>query len=57
MNDITTNAERCPACAATAPYWRPDAREYEVRFLSGERTYVDFVSRVFSGIRAAVAAL
>lgn len=34
-----------------------DARNYEVRFLGGERTTVDFVDRVFSGIRAAVAAL
>lgn len=33
------------------------AREYEVRFLGGERTTIDFIGRVFSGIRAAVAAL
>lgn len=33
------------------------AREYEVRLLSGERIYIDFVGRVFTGIRAAIAAL
>lgn len=35
----------------------PGAREYEVRLLSGDRIHIDFVGRVFAGIRAAVAAL
>lgn len=30
MTDTTTSAERCPTCAATAPYWRPDDRECEI---------------------------
>lgn len=33
------------------------ADDYEIRWLDGSRTRIDFVSRVFSGIRAAVAAL
>lgn len=30
MTNTTINAERCPDCAATAPYWRPDDRECEI---------------------------
>jgi hypothetical protein len=33
------------------------ADDYEVRYLNGTRDRIDFVDRVFSGIRAAVAAL
>lgn len=27
---MTDDTERCPDCAATAPYWRPDDRECQI---------------------------
>ncbi|MEV6165738.1 helix-turn-helix domain-containing protein [Streptomyces sp. NPDC052052] len=33
------------------------ADAYEIRYLDGERNYVDLVARIFAGVRAAVAAL
>lgn len=30
MTDTTANADRCPNCAAIAPYWRPNDRECEI---------------------------
>lgn len=36
MTDTTINTERCPDCAATAPYWRPDDRECEICLVLAE---------------------
>lgn len=34
-----------------------DAREYEIRLLSGTREYIDLVARTFAGVKTAIAAL